>query len=471
MKKRIAVVLLRLPGGLTLPKSYVDRLFTTAGGGTGNLIDYFGSMSHGRLDLTGNRVFDWIDYGHSLGDLAAAVKEAQDGKRKELLDGGASEAYAENAAAAHAHRFRRLTTKQWGRDAAARERDRAAAAGRVDFDIEHYDLHVFIFNGDIDYFGSPDGVVLGWVHPTEHRIDMRGVPHEVGHGLGLTAHSRAEDSAAEYADPWDIMSAYSVMTDHSLPASAFGIFGPGLNAVNMDQMGWLDPGRVFTGGYPTGYTFRLRPLHRIDLPGYLAARLELGGETVYVEYRVKERWDAHIDRSCLLVHRASTHPGDADPCSELIVTNPGAKGYARYDLREDEVYSLGEPADPFAYTASLRAVRIDNDNLEATVSVAIRPRRPIEPHAIPFGGVTTDGCGLIWVPGRGFVKIPPRSPLFPVLELMAQYEAVRSAQGVQRDSRAIAFEFGKLAKMRDQLSAMIAAHHDPKVPGAPLKQR
>jgi M6 family metalloprotease-like protein len=449
----------------------VDRLFTTVGSGTGNLLDYFGAVSHGRLDLTGNRVFDWIDYGHSLDDLAAAVQQARDAKKNELLAGGASDAEAEAGAAAHAHRFRRTTIKQWAREAAARERDTAAAAGRVDFDIEHYDIHVFIFNGDIDYFGSPDGVVLGWIHPTNHRIDMRGVPHEVGHGLGLIAHSRAEDSAVEYGDPWDIMSAYSVMSDGSVPDSAFGIFGPGLNAVNMDQMGWLDHSRLFTGGYPTGYTFRLRPLHRTDLPGYLAAKLDFGGETIYVEYRAKERWDAHIERSCLLVHRASTHPGGADPCSELIVTSPGASGYGRYDLREDEVYTVGEPADPFAYTGSLRAARLDDDSLEATVSVSIRPRRQIEPHAIPFGGVTTDGGGLIWVPGRGFIRVPPRSPLLPVLELMAQYEAVRSAQGVQRDSRVVAFEFAKLAAMRDQLTAMVTAHDDPKVPGAPLRRR
>ena len=131
MKKRIAVVLLRLPGGLTLPKSYLDRLFTTAGSGTGNVLDYFGAVSHGRLDLTGNRVFDWIDYGHSLDDLAAAVQQARDAKKQELLAGGASDAEAEAGGAAHAHRFRRTTIKQWAREAAARERDNALAARRI----------------------------------------------------------------------------------------------------------------------------------------------------------------------------------------------------------------------------------------------------------------------------------------------------------------------------------------------------
>ena len=70
MKKRIAVVLLRLPGGLTLPKSYLDRLFTTAGSGTGNVLDYFGAVSHGRLDLTG---IDWVIVGGESGPRARPI--------------------------------------------------------------------------------------------------------------------------------------------------------------------------------------------------------------------------------------------------------------------------------------------------------------------------------------------------------------------------------------------------------------
>ena len=66
MKKNLAVLLLRMAGAEEWPtKEYAELLFTNAGRGTRNLVDYYDEMSHGRLDLSASRVYDWIDYGHT----------------------------------------------------------------------------------------------------------------------------------------------------------------------------------------------------------------------------------------------------------------------------------------------------------------------------------------------------------------------------------------------------------------------
>jgi hypothetical protein len=113
---------------------------------------------------------------------------------------------------------------------------------------------------------------------------------EMGHGYGLD-HARRDGSADDYNDPWDVMStaAFPAMQQ---PDPEFSSVGPGLNAWNMRSRGWLDESRVWTT--PTGhageYTVELRPLHRRDLRGSLAA--EVG--PYLVEFRVPERWDAAI---------------------------------------------------------------------------------------------------------------------------------------------------------------------------------
>ncbi|MDT5005430.1 MAG: hypothetical protein QOJ24_2606 [Mycobacterium sp.] len=43
-----------------LSGTYLNDMFTTAGAGTRNIIEFFDLMSHGRVDVSGSEVFDWI---------------------------------------------------------------------------------------------------------------------------------------------------------------------------------------------------------------------------------------------------------------------------------------------------------------------------------------------------------------------------------------------------------------------------
>ena len=62
-------------------------MFTTAGAGTLNMVDYFDKMSHGNVDLSGSQVFGWFTlpnphtdspaYVEITGDETLKVMEAQ----------------------------------------------------------------------------------------------------------------------------------------------------------------------------------------------------------------------------------------------------------------------------------------------------------------------------------------------------------------------------------------------------------
>ncbi len=70
--------------------------------------------------------------------------------------------------------------------------------------------------------------------------------------------------------------------------------GPGLNAANMQALGWLDESRLWNQpGERFSEEIVLRPLHRLDLEGWLAAQLD----DLLVEFRVPDEWDAGIPRS------------------------------------------------------------------------------------------------------------------------------------------------------------------------------
>src|SRR5207245_10596279 len=93
---------------------------------------------------------------------------------------------------------------------------------------------------------------LGAVQPAR-------VGQEMGHGYGLV-HSRVDGSTADYQDPWDTMSTWN--SCYSAVDPNYGLIGPGLNAANMRNMGWLDESRVWK---PSSAAFaeqiELRPLH------------------------------------------------------------------------------------------------------------------------------------------------------------------------------------------------------------------
>jgi hypothetical protein len=245
------------------PRSRYEEIFTTAGHGKWNMVDYFRDMSHSRLDLSGSQVFGWFTLSQKRSDYVGSGANQQG--RQDLID--------------------------W-----ARQKAISAGVQLADF----YSV-VVVLNTDADLFGGGSGVVCGDAGSRTARSGLSPsyLGQEMSHTYGL-AHSRLEGSTEDYQDPADVMStanawmsAHPVYTERQRQNGnpVFDI-GPGLNAANMDAMGWLDESRVWSGsfGKTTDATVQLRPLHRTDLPGLLAMRF--GG--YLVEFRINEDWDAAV---------------------------------------------------------------------------------------------------------------------------------------------------------------------------------
>jgi hypothetical protein len=153
--------------------------------------------------------------------------------------------------------------------------------------LNDYDGIVYSFSSTIDLFGAL-GAMAAVCDTASLWPALLG--QEMGHGYGLD-HSRADGSTQQYMDIWDIMST-NVGGTFSTPDTNYTFVGPGMNAWNMRSRGWLNENRVWKPQFEHFGTqdVVLRPLHRRDLSGYLAA--ELG--PYLVEFRVAERWDAGL---------------------------------------------------------------------------------------------------------------------------------------------------------------------------------
>ena len=234
------------------------RLFTKAGTGTMNMVDYFLDNSHGKIDVSDSEVVGVYTIPYKRADYIGNVGP-QPGKinRGGVLDAG--------RAAASAHKI-----------------DLTKYAGVVVCGYTPLDL-------------------CGWVGGMAALCDLNSLSpdllgQEMGHGYG-SDHSGLDGSTAEYGDPWDTMSTWSPF---SAGNADYSRIGPGLNAVNMRLRGWLNEDRVVVVPRTDTVTrdVVLGPLHD---RGLSAAALDIAG--FLVEFRMNDRWDAGIPRPCVLVHR------------------------------------------------------------------------------------------------------------------------------------------------------------------------
>jgi hypothetical protein len=166
-------------------------------------------------------------------------------------------------------------------------------------DFSKFDGVVVVYNRPVDLFGYRGGMTA--VCDSQSMMPSL-VGQEMAHGYGL-AHSRSDLLSKidenDYHDPWDVMStaAFPYMQANH-PKYGPRSIGPGLNAANMDSRGWLDNSRVWTTKYGVDTEVELRPLHRRDLSGFLALRIE----NFLIEFRMNEGWDAAIGGPVVLVH-------------------------------------------------------------------------------------------------------------------------------------------------------------------------
>ena len=236
------------------PHWFYENLFTTSGIGFNNMIDFFRLFTHGNIDLNQSQVFGWLTLSHWRRDYTGSGVDPAG--RQALID--------------------------WARQ--------AASAAHID--LSPYSGVVVCMNVLTDLFGNLGEKAMVC---DNNSMTPSLIAQEMLHGYGLD-HSRADGSTADYQDQWDVMSTANAFMARD---PNFRRIGPSLNAANIDSQGWLDPSRVWSAAGNFDETIDLRPHYRRDLPGFLVAKV---GQ-FYVEFRVKEGWDAAIPQSAVLVHR------------------------------------------------------------------------------------------------------------------------------------------------------------------------
>jgi hypothetical protein len=342
--------------------SRYKRVFTGDGRGELNVVDYFLDMSHGLLDLSKSTVVGPYRLLRPRADYVGNVYPQPEGKlnRNGILDLAKATAVAKG------------------------------------IDLSKYAGVVVCGTPTLDLCGWPGGMAALC---DDDSLQPSLLGQELAHGYGAD-HSGRDGSTDEYADAWDTMSTAAA---HSAPHAEFGSVGPGLNAWNMRLRGWLDESRVVTVKPGSQATVTLRPLHdrpfgtiAIDVQGFL------------VEFRLRDRWDAAIPRSCALVHRVEGNR------SYLMASKAGGN-----DLGQGDRFEWGSPVS--GGNIGVDVLEIDEAQRSARIGVQYAPIRvpEFEPSRY-FGGVEVGGGGFRITP-RGIEPVPPREPVLRLLHLVARY--------------------------------------------------
>jgi hypothetical protein len=296
-------------------RNYYENLFTNAGTGLRNMVDFFRDYSHGHIDIGGSEVFGWLTIPHPKSDYTGSG--ANPAGRSQLTG--------------------------WVRQA-------ASDAG---IDLTRFYGVVGCMNVPTDLFGGKDRNVITPSGNIPNDMSPSMLAQEMLHGYGAD-HSRLE-GGADYTDKWDAMSTASQFSTIGDP---FHSIGPGLNAANMDFLNWLDLQRVWLRSGSYDEQIQLRPHHRRDLPGYLIARLG----SFYVEYRTREGWDATIPRDAVLVHRLEASH------SYLMRSRDGS-----FDLAAGQVFEK----DSSVRVYRVSVTTIDPSSRTATVRLSSTPKVPL----------------------------------------------------------------------------------------------
>lgn len=239
--------------------------------GTGGVGDYWHDISYANLNLNGSVVVGWY-----MMPITVAQGQALD---------------------------------RWGRVNACRDAARNASVNPYTPPSDHR-VGIITFP-DIDMFGWNGGAFL------PYQVDVGGVVHETGHGIGLN-HSFSNDpnyrnadwaQIGEYDDPWDVMSwgnAFRVPT-------TFGDGPVGLVGPHLDRMGWLPRSRIMTFGADgrDNVMVTLAAINHPETPGTLLVRIPFDPGDLQrhytVELRPKIRWDGGIPETTVLIHEVQRH--------------------------------------------------------------------------------------------------------------------------------------------------------------------
>ncbi len=253
--------------------------------GHGGINDYFNDISNGQMNLDGSQVFDWSPLPYTLQDDVARP-------------GG---------------RYARIMA--------------AVSAVQQTVFSKFYGICVML-NAKVDSGGLPGPQLLSFGNETPRPYGLvvldnfawgnTWAAQELSHGFSLD-HSWSADPDIEYGNPFDVMSAFQ--SNYGFNDPHFAVSGPGMNAPNLDLLGWLPTTRVFSVprvihhssiGLPSQTILTtdnsVCALSHPDTPGLLAVTIQasdatVGDFTYYIEFRKNDRWDQGLPEPSVVIHQ------------------------------------------------------------------------------------------------------------------------------------------------------------------------
>jgi hypothetical protein len=256
--------------------------------GTGGLIEYWRDVSNGSVDVTGSRVFDWVEIdiprssAGGIGRMAlidAAIRAART-RGDDPLTGFHSQI------AVYPH--------NWAKDGAPAGADwRDPVWGPFWID------------------GSADGQGRVCLTPP---FDGNITAHEMGHGFGMQHDVGADlTTATDYSDPACIMSQNGAFLQPPWNVN----FGPAVCVPHLVQQGWFPHGRLYVdeGHWMTaGVSIPLAPVAHPEARANLGIRLTNIRATpawdYYLEYCLSAGWNRGVQGGpYLLIRRIVDIPG------------------------------------------------------------------------------------------------------------------------------------------------------------------
>jgi LGFP repeat len=293
-----AVILCRFKGAAPDPategptEQFYRAAFTP---GSGGLIEYWREASLGAIDITGSRIFGWIEVeipraGAGVGRVAlanAAIKAVQQANGSNALAGY----YGQIA----------IYTQNWTKD------DSNQPPGTPSWTSDDPLKPWWPFWIDGGSTGGQMAVTL--TPPHDGNISA----HEMGHVFGMN-HDVGADLDGDYMDPCCIMSQNNSFSHPVLHHA----FGPAVCLPHLMQRDWMFKPRVYVDdgtwlSRAEGITLPLAPLGHTGAKANLGIKLSYrrGNDAwdYYLEYVQPTGWDRGLGKSYLMIRRMAPKYG------------------------------------------------------------------------------------------------------------------------------------------------------------------